>query len=72
MYSDTTSSEQEVVKALQVLDSKSLLMENITLITRGDCNDVEPTQSGDAVNLKNLQRIVGMEMKSLHEVIAKI
>ena len=36
------------------------------------CNVAEPTQSGDAVNLETLQRIVGMEMKSVHEVIAKI
>ena len=36
------------------------------------CKVAEPTQSGDAVNLETLQRIVGMEMKSLHKVIAKM
>ena len=36
------------------------------------CNVAEPNQSGDAVNLETLQRIVRMEIRSLHEVTAKL
>ena len=36
------------------------------------CNIAESKHSGDAVNLDTLQRIVRMEITSLHEVIAKL
>ena len=36
------------------------------------CNIAEPKHSGDAVNLDTLQRIVRMEIMSLHKIIAKL
>ena len=36
------------------------------------CNVAEPNQSGDAVNLETLQRIIKMEIRSLYEVTAKL